>query len=261
MPTIEGWDVIGDIHGHAGELVKLLHHLGYEQSDTGYCHPSRKVVFLGDFIDGGEHLAQHRQVLGIVMNMVRGGHARAVMGNHEFNALAYHTQHNGSYLRERSDKNRDQHRAFLNEYDDDDDARREVLEFFFELPMWLEADGFRAIHACWDQQKIDYMKTLAPDGLLTPDLLVDACREGSLAYHAVEVLLKGFEVQLKKGITFRDKKGYERSAVRVSWWNSAASRLGEVHLPRDIDISGAADEPIPDTVPRYRKARWCYARD
>ena len=47
------YDLIGEIHGHAGALVELLEHLGYEHSDSGYCHPARKVIFLGDFIDRG----------------------------------------------------------------------------------------------------------------------------------------------------------------------------------------------------------------
>ena len=79
------YDLIGDIHGHAGALVELLEHLGYQHSDSGYCHPARKVIFLGDFIDRGEHLAQHKELLTIVMPMVQNGHALAVMGNHEFN--------------------------------------------------------------------------------------------------------------------------------------------------------------------------------
>jgi len=86
------YDLIGDIHGHAEVLVKLLVHLGYSMSDSGYSHPERKVIFLGDFIDRGEKLAQHRRLLELVMKMVRNGHALAVMGNHEFNALAYHTE-------------------------------------------------------------------------------------------------------------------------------------------------------------------------
>ena len=45
------YDVIGDIHGHADELIKLLLHLGYHESSSGYCHKERKVIFLGDFND------------------------------------------------------------------------------------------------------------------------------------------------------------------------------------------------------------------
>src|SRR5690349_12096752 len=82
------YDLIGDIHGHADELVRLLTALGYQVRGGVYQRPDRKVVFLGDFIDRGPQI---RRVLGIVRPMVEAGHALAVMRNHELNALAYHT--------------------------------------------------------------------------------------------------------------------------------------------------------------------------
>lgn len=88
---MQHYDLIGDIHGHADELVQLLQHLRYSHSATGYQHETRKVIFLGDFIDRGEHLRQHREVLDTVMTMIESGHALAVMGNHEFNA--WHITH------------------------------------------------------------------------------------------------------------------------------------------------------------------------
>jgi len=70
------YDLIGDIHGHADELVQLLETLGYQKAQGVYEHPERKVVFLGDFIDRGPQI---RQVLEIVRPMVEGGKALAVM--------------------------------------------------------------------------------------------------------------------------------------------------------------------------------------
>ena len=104
------YDLIGDIHGHADELVQLLEALGYQKVQGTYRHSERKVIFVGDFIDRGPKI---RQVLEIVRPMIEGGHALAVMGNHELNALAYHTEDPespGKYLRRRSDKNVGQHR-------------------------------------------------------------------------------------------------------------------------------------------------------
>jgi metallophosphoesterase superfamily enzyme len=45
------------------------------------------VIFLGDFIDRGGSLYEHKELLGIVMKMVRAGNALSVMGNHEFDSL------------------------------------------------------------------------------------------------------------------------------------------------------------------------------
>ena len=157
---MQHYDVIGDIHGHADELLNLLEHLDYTPSASGYLNKSRKVIFLGDFIDRGEHLAQHKQLLDIVMTMVVNGHALALMGNHEFNALAYHTVHEGEYLRPPTVKITSQHQAFLNEFKCDSDLKQTVLEFFYSLPLWLELDGIRVVHACWDDHHIEVMRKL-----------------------------------------------------------------------------------------------------
>ena len=83
------YDLIGDIHGYADELVQLLDALGYQKANGVYNHPERKVIFLGDFIDRGPKI---RHVLEIVRPMIEEGKALAVIGNHELNALAFHTE-------------------------------------------------------------------------------------------------------------------------------------------------------------------------
>jgi hypothetical protein len=85
MPTI---DFIGDIHGHADKLRALLKRLGYEQSGGVYGSPDRRAIFVGDLIDRGPAIGE---VMEIVAGMVRASVAQIVMGNHEFNALCYHT--------------------------------------------------------------------------------------------------------------------------------------------------------------------------
>jgi len=47
------------------------------------------VIFLGDFIDRGPKI---REVLESVRSMVYEQAALAVMGDHELNALAFHTE-------------------------------------------------------------------------------------------------------------------------------------------------------------------------
>jgi len=81
------FDVIGDVHGCLDELLQLLGELGYRivRDDRGRpvdaAHPEgRRVVFLGDLVDRGPDVAG---VLRLAMGMTAGGHADAVMGNHE----------------------------------------------------------------------------------------------------------------------------------------------------------------------------------
>ena len=50
---MQPYDLIGDIHGQANELVKLLKKMSYVKNDGIWQHQSRKVIFLGDFVDRG----------------------------------------------------------------------------------------------------------------------------------------------------------------------------------------------------------------
>ncbi|MBI5479114.1 MAG: polynucleotide kinase-phosphatase [Deltaproteobacteria bacterium] len=73
------FDVIGDVHGCYAELTTLLERLGYDLATRR--HPSgRKAVFLGDLVDRGPKVPE---VLRLVMDMVAGGGALCVPGNHD----------------------------------------------------------------------------------------------------------------------------------------------------------------------------------
>ena len=100
---MQPYDLIGDIHGQANELVKLLKKMSYVKNDGIWQHQSRKVIFLGDFVDRG---TQQKEVIDIVRPMVERGFALSVMGNHEYNAIAYFTENGkGGYYREHNEKN------------------------------------------------------------------------------------------------------------------------------------------------------------
>ena len=241
------YDIIGDIHGHGDQLIALLEKLGYRWAGGYYRHPERIAIFLGDFIDRGP---QQRSVLQTVMPMVKEGTALAVMGNHEFNALAYHTEHPeraGTWLRPRDNKNTNQHLAFLNEYlgASREEELREVLEFFYSLPLWLELDGLRVVHACWAPHHIDALKpSLSNSNTLSPVLLAEASRENSVAYNAVETLLKGVELPLPAHRFFFDKDGHKRELVRTQWWRTQADTYGDIALPFGILDAETAVIPI-----------------
>ncbi len=220
------YHIIGDIHGQADKLERLLWRLGYDYNDGVYHHPESKVVFLGDFIDRGPH---QRRVLDIVRPMVEQGHAFAVMGNHEFNAICFHSVHPEtlSPLRPHSNKNSRQHEAFLKEYGLKDEETRSVIEWFKSLPLYLEVKDedsghvlFRAIHACWHQAAIDR----TPEKL-TDEYLLEAATKGSQAYDDIEVLLKGPEIPLPEDQSFHDKDGHERHNIRIKWWPLTKRRI------------------------------------
>ena len=82
------FDVIGDVHGEFDKLVELLAHLGYSESDGVWAHPSRTAIFVGDLIDRGP---KQLETVHLVRAMVESGGAQCILGNHEFNAIAWVT--------------------------------------------------------------------------------------------------------------------------------------------------------------------------
>lgn len=234
------YDIIGDIHGHARTLEALLERLGYAPIDGVYRHPSRQAVFLGDFIDRGP---AQRAVIRIVRPMIDCGSALAVMGNHEFNAIAYGTQHeNGEYLRAHDARNYQQHKVFLDAWEYTDDYQ-ELLGWFSELPLWLDLGGLRVVHACWDRRVIDRIaQGYGTAGRLSAELLQAASTPGNWEYEAVETLLKGKEIPLPNGIAFSDSDGNTRQHIRVRWWDGEARSYRDAFLGSERLITMIPDD-------------------
>lgn len=244
-----GYDIIGDIHGQFKKVCSLLQHMGYTHSDGVYSHPRRKAIFLGDLIDRGP---QQRAVIELVMNMVQGGNALVVMGNHEYNLVALHSEDPefpGHWLRPRTDKNLAQHLAFHHEY-----LSREgindlpgVIEFFKSLPLWLDLPGLRVIHACWDPGAMAALHPFLDDHQrLTEPGWTATSRSGSVAFESLEILLKGPEVNLPNGVVFIDKGGVERTKMRLRWWYEDGQNLADQVQDKLNATSGLQQLP---TVP------------
>jgi hypothetical protein len=239
------YDIIGDVHGHADKLKSLLGRLGYRESGGAWKHAQREAIFVGDFIDRGP---RQLETLDIVRRMVDSGAAKALMGNHEFNAIAWYTEdpdHPGKHLRPRDGeigaKNAHQHRAFLEELGHRPDEYRRVIDWFYTLPVWLELPGLRVVHACWHAESMRALQPqLRPGNLLSEDLVISSSRRGTGDYKAVETVLKGLEVKLPAGRSFKDKDGHERDAMRVRWWDASAVTF------KQAGVTGGKDHELPD---------------
>lgn len=225
------FDIIGDIHGCAVQLAQLLAELEYQIDDvTGaYRHPERQAIFVGDLVDRGD---EQLRVLEIVKHMVDAGSAQIVMGNHEFNAICYAIEHpagSGRYLRPHNEKNFNQHRAFLQQLNNGQQAQ--YLEWFKTMPLWLDLGGIRVVHACWHEPSMKYVaEQLGSNRFSSADQFAQASRKGDPRYTAVETILKGPEISLRAHgqPDFKDKDGHVRSEARIRWWNESATSLREI---------------------------------
>lgn len=209
-------DLIGDIHGHADQLEALLRKLGYHKKGGVYRHSERKVLFVGDYIDRGPQI---RESLRLVRAMTEADSAIALMGNHEYNALCFHYQdRHGGHLRKHKIKNILQHYESLRQFQHAQEEYDSHIAWFMNLPLFYETEQFRAVHACWDAQHIDYLRSHLVEDRLNEELLYQSADPEGTLHQAIEVSLKGQEIALPDKLSFADKDGNERREIRIKWW-------------------------------------------
>jgi len=209
------YDLIGDIHGHATALKKLLLKMDYTEVDHVWQHTSRKVIFVGDYIDRGPAI---RETLQIVRRMTENDKAIALMGNHEYNALAYHyPKKDGTFLRQHNDKNTHQHEATLKAFENYPEEWQSYLQWFYTLKLFFDTRQLRAVHACWDYKHIKWL-TKKNYFVMSEELLVLSHQKKKKAYRVMDEILKGKEFAIPAKYVWKDKDGHERKKNRIKWW-------------------------------------------
>jgi len=172
--------------------------------------------------------------------MVEEGHAQAVMGNHEYNAILYNIKSDDGYLRPHNEKNNKQHGKTLEQYKGLQKEYNESIKWFKTLPLFIETDKFRVVHASWNQKSIDYFKKYTDAGRLTEEQFVQSAKkivDQFTLFDAVEITCKGLEATLPDGGNFQDKGGHTRHEIRVRWWEDPANKtFKEMSVQQDIEI-------------------------
>jgi hypothetical protein len=245
------YDVIGDVHGSHDALKRLLIRMGYVKRASGYTHRERQAIFVGDLLNRGNAV---EKVIKLVRRMQDSGAAQVVMGNHEFNTLAYHIpnpNHKDVYLRPRSKKNQKQLSATLNQLSKDE--IESTLAWIRGLPMYLDLPEIRVVHACWDPWAIKrIVKAHAEFGQWTDEFMHKALDPGKKLAKAIEWTLKGKEQSLPMGEGLTDLDGFYRSRLRVRWYLPPEGKTyAEYALVRDNDLpqiplpAALDDKPCP----------------
>jgi hypothetical protein len=181
--------------------------------------------------------------------MMEAGSAYCVMGNHEFNAIAWATpdpDDPGEFLRPHGRPgNKEQHQAFLSEAEGTP-KHGELIAWFKTLPLWLDLGGLRIVHACWHEASMDQLLPLmGRNQTLTDELIVLGSRKDHWAYKAIETICKGPEVELPPGISIKDKEGKVRTEVRVRWWQEDLSTYRKAAIGPPGEIEMIPDVPMP----------------
>ncbi len=218
------FDVVGDVHGDIDALHELLNHLGYD--DDGSHVDGRFLVFVGDLTDRGPDSVA---VIHLVQRLVETGMASCVLGNHELNImLGQEKFDNGWFFGEKCfDKTGKEIKQNIVSDSSDRDA---IVEFFRSLPLALQREDARIVHACWQPEMVevaseatDVLKLYEQHrfninlGLAIRSDMQDWQKEQRHQnLNPVKVLTSGLEVRVDEPF---EASGKVRYLDRAPWWN------------------------------------------
>jgi hypothetical protein len=243
------YDIIADIHGRFDKFNALMERLGYNEAGEGFIPPAgHKALFLGDLLDtkpGHTFPGGVRATLRAVKAMCDRGDALCLMGNHEWNAILFHSADpDGEPLKANTPRNTRTHQGTLDDFPDHADPagdwRRVWLPWLKALPISLDLGGFRAVHACWHAELLEILEGRSP---IDDDFLLICADKGTPENKAIDAVLKGIEVPLPDPHFFTDHTGTKRNMFRARWWEVP----DEATTCRDL-VFPACDDILPVPV-------------
>ena len=245
-PLFDGpLDIVGDVHGEIDALHSLMRHLGYV--DHGSHSDGRRLVFVGDLTDRGP---DSPAVVDLIQRLIESDRAQCVLGNHDLNILLGHRKYdNGWFFGEEFHAEGELVPQVLA----DESVRQQVLGFFRTLPIALERDDLRVVHACWCEEMVRFARESGDAVALYnehhdliessfPGLDLDDIDKG-LAHqndNPIKKLTSGPEERVEVPIVSSGKERYEK---RVHWWNDYHDKFcvfGHYSIPEGVPRGGEA---------------------
>ena len=213
------YDIIGDVHGQAALLKKLLLKLGYEKSENGYFHAKRKAIFVGDFINRGPEI---RKTIRLIRKMVKNGNAFAILGNHEINAILFHLKDkSGKPLIKESRKNYLSLFKTINEFSTYPDEWEKHLQWMRRLPLFLELKGIRIVHACWSDSAVEVVKLALNEERGRKSIFREYYKNPkSELSKSINILTKGINLTMPGDLKVVNNKGVVPREFRLCWWKN-----------------------------------------
>lgn len=236
------YDIIGDVHGYASLLKKLLLQMGYEKTEAGYLHPSRKAVFVGDFVNRGPEI---RKTIRIIRRMVENGNAFAILGNHEINAITYYLKEkNGIPLVKAPHKNLLSVFKTVNQFAERDEEWANHRKWMRELPLYLDFGEIRIVHACWSDEAIQVLNRIEGEGKSRKSIFRKAYKSPkSETGKSISVLTRGMDFRMPGDLKIINNKGVSPRSFRMRWWENPAGKTFE-------ELSFESKFGLPDyTIP------------
>jgi hypothetical protein len=243
------YDIIGDVHGQAALLKKLLLKLGYKKRENGYFHDERKAVFVGDFINRGPEI---RKTIRIIRTMVENGNAFAILGNHEINAIVFHLK--GKDKKPLVKGHRKNYLSLfktINEFLAYPDEWKSHLRWMRRLPLFLELGGIRIVHACWSDSAVNTVRSAFRGELGKKGIFREYYKNPkSELSKSISILTKGIDLKMPGDLKIINNKGIAPRSFRIKWWENPKDKtFKEVSFESKCKLPGytVPKEIIPET--------------
>ncbi len=211
----QGYDIIGDVHGHIDELELLLERLDYQYKNSVWQHTSRIAIFTGDFICRG---LNSKPVLRLIRDMVQSKFAHAILGNHELNAILYFTKSKEKPLNVPSKSTMQLLLRFAAEYGRQPEILDDDIKWLRTLPLFLDFGSFRVVHAYWNDAHINLLSQLHEDGKIKKDRLKELAAKKGVFSQAINETTRGIEFLIPHDLLLKDSNNITRNSFRIKWW-------------------------------------------
>jgi hypothetical protein len=255
------YDIIGDIHGHYDALISLLKNLGYTFQNGNWKNGDRIPVFVGDYIDRGPKILE---TLKLVRDLTESGNGIALMGNHEYNFICMHNNDsNGMPFRKRSEGNIKNIQETLNALSNGNDLEI-YLKWMEQLPIIAYNESLRVVHAQWHIPSIELIRNTSINQLDQKGL--EQIFNNVALKNALDISMKGQEVDLPETHHFLDKDNKSRGEARLKWWAQSFTNKMEdafaslpTHVKNDsfpIEILNTIEPYLPGEIPVFFGHYW-----
>ena len=243
-----GYDIVGDVHGCADSLQLLLEKLGYVKRKGCFQYSNqrkpRQIIFVGDILDRGPKI---RESVALVRDMVEAGHAQLIMGNHEYNALGYSEKNQRQqYLRSHNPRHDKVIKETLEQYANHPADWADLLNWIYTLPLFLEFDHFRVVHACWDQLLIDEFKRRYQRSTIDREFLLESEDYHTFASKFMNRTTRGASLLLPDELSIIGSDGFSRRNFRVKYWIENPSTYSDIEFQPDPLDSAVAARLVTD---------------
>jgi hypothetical protein len=240
------YDIIGDVHGHAQLLKNLLLKLGYKKTGSGYIHPERKAIFVGDFVNRGPQI---KKTIRIIRNMVEAENAFAILGNHELNLIIDH-------LKSRKTTTASKDISVIktvNEFSDDPEEWKNHIRWLRGLPLFLELDGLRIVHACWSDEAVEFIRQNLPQGKIKKEVFRKLRKEPeSPLSRNIWLLTRGIQFKMPGDLKIVSNKGISPRTFRIKWWEEPYNKtFGQLSFEAKYQLPEYTIPPqlLPESLP------------